>query len=140
MKYIPSFEERDTEELIAIANCNNDDWQKEAVKLAQAELKKRNISKEYQQEVINEWQDNYNKFLRQQEAEFQKNENEKYSIGQCIIIFLLAPFILLGRIHYDLSVSSLRRLNYTIKARQRLILLTTSAITFCSAFYLISHI
>ncbi len=139
MKYIPPFEERETEELIAIANCNTDDWQKDAILQAQAELKRRNISKEYQQEIIREWQDNYDEFLRLREIEFQKNENEKYSISQCVIIFFLAPFILLGKIHFDLSVNDLKNQNYKVKARQRVTLLTTSAITFSLIIYLLSH-
>ncbi|WP_194766311.1 hypothetical protein [Tamlana sp. I1] len=55
-EYNPPISERETLELIEIANCNDENiWQREATLQAKNELVKRDISQEEQNQVIEKW-------------------------------------------------------------------------------------
>jgi hypothetical protein len=56
MEFIPPVSERETDELIAIANSTTDDWQQEIIEQSKVELNKRGISKEMQVEQLVIWE------------------------------------------------------------------------------------
>jgi len=87
-KFFPPIEDRETEELIGMAHSSIDYWQQEAIDQAKIELDKRNISKEYQLELVNKWNEEFNEYKRKWEKQLQQNELELYSLGQQLIIFL----------------------------------------------------
>jgi len=68
MEYNPQIQKRDTEELIAIANSTANEWQQAAIDQAREELTKRGITKEFEQKVIQKWEEE----LHQIEAAYQK--------------------------------------------------------------------
>jgi len=86
------------------------------------ELEKREISKEYQQSVIDKWFEE--KIL---EIAYQKqlllNETERYTWGEMLGILFASPFIMAGRWYFELSLPELKRQNFKKKFKQRLILL-----------------
>lgn len=137
MRFSPPIEERETMELIGMANCTNDSWQYEAIELAKLELEKRNISREYQDEVITKWNAEIEEFERQQEKIFIENELKEYSLLQMLIIFFLAPLILIGKVDYEMSVTDLKKENYKRKVVQRKISLIAGATAFIIVFYIL---
>jgi hypothetical protein len=133
--FFPPIEERETEELIGIAHSTTDYWQQEAIDQALAELEKRNISKEYQLELVAKWNESIKDFERQLEKQFKENESKKYSILQQIIIFLISPLILLGKVNYDMSMTDLKNEHFLEKVKQRRMALIAGALFYLSAFY-----
>jgi hypothetical protein len=122
-EFNPPIETRETLELIAIANGTLDEWQQEAIDKAKDELKNRGISDEYQKKVVDKWI----KEIKQSEIAYQsqldQNKTESYSTLDMIYIFLVAPFLLVGKWTVGLSLRELKRENYSKKIRQRLLLL-----------------
>lgn len=139
MQFIPPFEQRETEELIGIANCDNDDWRPEAKTYAKIVLKKREISEEFQKEVIERWDIEYKELLRLQEIQFQKNEAEEYTAFKILLIYLLSPIILLGKLHFGLSISDLKQQHFNKERNQRIIILVAGASSYISLFYYLTH-
>jgi hypothetical protein len=92
---------------------------------AKAELKKRNVSDEERQHVINQYLlDHHINLHHQNELEKQnKEENGKqgYTLGEMIIVVLLTPLILVGKMHYDKPLSLLWSYNYKRKFWQRVL-------------------
>ncbi|MFH1120382.1 MAG: hypothetical protein V1775_11205 [Bacteroidota bacterium] len=123
MPFIPPVEERETGELTAIANCTNNGWQAEAIRLAAIELQKRNNSGDEKRKIIKKWNSELNAYLKLQEIKFKLNENEDYSMLNCILIFILSPFTLPGKITYGLSVSELKEQHYFRKENDDLLYL-----------------
>lgn len=123
IEFIPPISSRETEELIAIAMCTTDEWQQEAIDQANAELARRNITQEFRQGVIDNWQKEVERMELAYQQQLIRNEKEGYSPGIIIYIFLFAPIILTGRWPVDLSLSELKRENYQRKFKQRLFLL-----------------
>lgn len=139
-KFFPPIEERDTNELIGIANCKTDYWQEEAKKQAAIELKKRGISVEYQNKVLKKWENQFEEYEKKWEVQKQKNASANYSIIQLLIIFILAPLILLGKIQYDQSISELKEENFLKKVSQRRFMLITGAFAFLTTIYVLTKI
>lgn len=139
MQFIPPLEQRETEELIGIANCDNDDWQPEAKIQAKIVLEKREISEEFQREVLQRWENENREFLELQEIQFQKNEISEYKKFELVLIFLFSPFILLGKFHYDMSISDLKQQHFKKKSDQRLILLIAGLSFYILFFYCLKH-
>lgn len=123
MEYNPPIPARDTEELIEIANGTADDWQQEAINQAKEELKKRRVTKEYQDKILDGWKRETEELDLAYQKQLKINETEGYSIVKMIYIFLVAPLILIGRWTVDLSLIELKSENYQKKFRQRLFLL-----------------
>jgi hypothetical protein len=125
MEYNPQIQKRDTEELIAIANSTTKEWQQAAIVQAREELTKRGITKEFEQKVIQRWEEEFHQIESAYQKKLEHNEFEGYTAGKMLSVFLSAPFILGGRIwrSEDLSLSELRHENYQKKFRQRLFLL-----------------
>lgn len=79
-EFTPPIKDRETEELICIAHSNEVFWQQEAIDQAKIELEKRNISKEYQLELVTKWNEESKEIERQWEKHLKENETKKYSI------------------------------------------------------------
>lgn len=139
-KFIPPIEDKDTDELIAMAHSSTEHWQEEAIKQAKEELIRRNISEEYQNKVISEWEEEARKFQEEWQKQLEENATKRYSILQQLIIFLASPLILLGKIDYDQSVTDLKQENFKIKAKQRIIALIVGAIVYFLTFYILTKI
>lgn len=122
-EYNPPISNRDTEELIAIANGTTDDWQQDAINQAIDELKKRNVTKEQQNKILEQWKKEEEKLELAYQKQLEQNETEGYSTGKMVYIFLVAPLILAGRWTVDLSLRELKRENYQKKFKQRFLLL-----------------
>jgi len=133
--YNPPIIERDTDELIEIANSTNDTWQSDAIEQAKVELQKRNISIEFQADKLKQWRDE----SQQREIDYKNglldNFDKRYSKLEMIKIFFLAPWILSRRGFYDsdLSLTNLWKENFKTKFRQRFTLLI-AGILFWIAF------
>jgi len=131
IEYYPPIPDRDTEDLVVIANGTTVQWQQEAIDQAKDELIKRNVSREEQDRMLEIWEkecEQYDlKYLKplelEQQKQFELNKSKSYSIGKMIYIFLVAPAILLGRWNVGHSLVELKQNNYQLKYKQRLYLL-----------------
>jgi len=74
MEFYPPFEERETDELIVLANSEDDYWAPEAVELAKNELIRRNVSPEEQLEKIKKWTEEFNEIEKEWEIKFDKKK------------------------------------------------------------------
>jgi hypothetical protein len=109
--------------LIGIAHSKDDSWQEEAIKQAKEELKKRGISEEEQGKKVKKWEKEIENQEKEYQKQLEKNAIETYRTIDLIAIFILSPFILLGkfRITIGMTLSELKEGNYKIKYKQRLI-------------------
>lgn len=123
-KFNPPIENRDVNELIEIANSTTEYWQQDAIDIAQNELRKRGITKELQEKIIEKWQKEFEELEIESQKQFENNKSESYSIWQMLRIITFAPFYLFGRIIDDYTIFNLRNENYIKKFWQRLILLS----------------
>lgn len=136
IEYYPPISSRDTEELVGIANGTTVEWQQEAIDQAKDELIKRKVSREEQDRMLEIWEQEFEQYeleyIKPMELEEQKqlaeNLTKSYSIGKMIYIFLVAPFILIGRWDVDHSLMELKNQNYLKKYQQRLLLLIGGSI------------
>lgn len=136
-EFIPPISERENEELIEIANCKDEDiWQKEASLQAQKELAKRNISQEEQDRVIESWHKKANELLKNEKKRLEKNKTESYTIWEMIIIFIFGPIRFFHR--FD-EVFTLRKENYYLKFKQRIVILILGFITWFIFIYVSIH-
>ena len=134
----PPIEERDNDDLIEIANSDIKVWEKEAIEQAQIELKKRNISQEFQNEVLAKWNDEAEKFIKEEIAKLEANKIESYTKLECLLLFVFAPFIFINRGVFGIkSLLVLKSENYLFMLKQRLIiyLLSFSTYAACIAYY-----
>lgn len=136
MKFTPPVTERETDELIEIANCTNDDWQKEIIEQSKIELYKRGISKKMQEEQLAIWRKEADEIERQYIITLEQNALQSYSLLRMISIFLISPIIILGKVSLGHSYSELKNENYKIMARQRIILLLLGALFYILCLYL----
>jgi len=122
-KLEPPLEERELDEVVAIAHSTPDEWQQEVIELAKQELQRRNVSLEEQENIINQWYKN---------IEDWENENstESYSKWEMIKILFLAPAYLTCIVTPDYSLTELKADNYLKKHKQRIILLIAGTILY----------
>lgn len=122
-KLEPPLEERELDEVVAIAHSTPDEWQQEVIELAKQELQRRNVSLEEQENIINQWYKN---------IEDWENENstESYSKWEMIKILFLAPAYLTCKVTPDYSLTELKADNYLKKHKQRIILLIAGTILY----------
>jgi hypothetical protein len=125
MKFNPPVEELESYDLIVLIEQGTEMYQQEYIDQAKAELKKRNVSDEERQHVINQYLlDHHINLHRQNELEnLNKEENGKqgYTLGEMVIVVLLTPLILVGKMHYDKPLSLLWSYNYKRKFWQRVL-------------------
>ena len=122
-EFNPRLDTRATIELIAIANGTMEAWQQEAIDIAKDELRNRGITDKDQQKVLDKWKEEERQIEIAYQEKLNQNESEVYSIGKMIYIFLVAPFILIGRWRVGISLWQLKKENYQKKFMQRLLLL-----------------
>lgn len=122
-EYNPPIETRETLELIAIANGTLDEWQQAAIDQAKDELRNRGISEEYKKKIVDKWIKEKERLEIEYQNQLEQNKTESYSILDMIYIFLVAPFLLVGKWTVGLSLRELKRENYIKKIKQRLLLL-----------------
>ena len=124
--YNPPISERDTEELIAIANSSTDLWQQDAIDQARNELRKRKISLADEKKILDKWEQEERQAEIEYEQKRELNKTESYTIFEMIAIFFLSILIVFWRIRLweiGASLSDLWRENYKKKFVQRIILL-----------------
>ena len=129
-QFTPPISDRETEELIEIANCTDENiWQREATVQAKKELIKRNISQERQNEIIESWNIEAEKYLKEEANRLEKNKTESYTIWQMVQLFLFGPLVFMGKytVEYH-TIFSLRSENYFLKFKQRIIIFILSFI------------
>jgi len=139
MEFKPPVSERETDELIAIANSTKDDWQQEIIVQSKVELNKRGISKEIQEDHLAIWRKEAEENERQYKLKLEQNTQLSYSLLKMIFIFLISPAILLGKVSMGYSYTQLKQENYLIMARQRLFLLIFGALSYLICFYIFVH-
>jgi hypothetical protein len=130
--YYPKIAERQTNELIEIANSSTEVWQQDAINQAKFELIKRNITEKQQDDFFEEKAEEINDYYKNVEQKRKSNENEKYNIFETILIVIISPFILIRQwgVLYQLKQE-----NYNFKFKQRIILLTLGMIIWFGYFY-----
>ncbi len=131
--------DRETEELILIANNTTNAWQEDAIRQAKEELKKRNISNDEQNKVLQQ-SETYQKKL---EEDTLHNAYISYSTGKMLLIFIGAPLLLLNSIYsfYEQkSLFILRNEGYKLMFRQRLFLILGGILFWCIIFIIICKI
>jgi hypothetical protein len=131
-EYYPKISERQTDELIVIANSTTKVWKQDAINQAKSELKKRNITEKQQDDYFEKILEEINNEDENIERKRKSNELEKYNIFEMIFIVIVSPFILLKqwRVFYELKQE-----NYTLKFKQRIVLLTLGMIIWFGYFY-----
>jgi arsenate reductase-like glutaredoxin family protein len=121
-KFIPPISKRETEELIEIANCVDEDiWQREATIQAKKELIKRNISQDEQNKVIRKWEKEVEKYFKEEGERLEKNKTESYATWELIVLFLFGPFLIVRPFIFNShTIFTLRSENYYLKFKQRI--------------------
>ena len=136
--YKPPIAERETNELIEIANSDTTVWQKDAIDQAIAELHKRGVSREDQDEVVEKWRNEIEEFVHEKTLTREKNKTESYKKWQMFLIFLFAPFLFVNpNSMFTKSLFDLKRGNYLLKFKQRIIIYIFSFAAYfaCIAYY-----
>jgi hypothetical protein len=105
----PPIASRETEELIFIAHSLSEDWQPEAIAQAKAELERRGVTPEFQEEFLKEWERDYDIM---QEKALEERRAEDFDLGEKLFIIIKWPKALF-------SGWDLRKEGYELKARRR---------------------
>ena len=131
-EYYPKISERQTDELIEIANSSTEVWQQEVINQAKFELIKRNITEKQQDDFFEKKAEEVNDYFKNVELKRKANEFEKYNIFEMIFIAIVSPFILIRqwRVLYQLNEE-----NYTLKFKQRFVMLSLGMIIWFGCFY-----
>ena len=129
-EFKPPISERETEALIEIANCNDENsWQREATLQAKQELIKRNVSQKAQNEVIERWNKKAELLFKKEAIRLEKNETESYLPWEMIVLFLFGPLLLIRPYLFNShSIFTLRSENYYLKFKQRIVIFLLSFI------------
>ncbi|GAA4309455.1 hypothetical protein [Nibribacter koreensis] len=123
MEFHPPINERETDDLIEIANSPGI-WQPDAIDQAKWELLRRGISKEAQQQKIAKWDLEYHLAI---ESEFQKRALEGYNPIVMIMMIIKLPNTILWDWY-------LKRDGYFRKHKQRLWIIATGLFCYASFF------
>jgi len=138
-EFSPPIFTRETEELIEIKYSPEGNWNAEAISQAKSELIKRKVSQKEQNEILNKWNEQFNEILKEEELRLKSNKTVGYKTYQIILLFLLGPFDFFNPYHsISMRVSELKRENFRLKTKQRLIIVGLSC--FLWFFYIQSNI
>lgn len=107
--YNPPIESRDTEELIFLANSSEKDWQPEANAMAKAELSRRGVTADHQEEFLKNWEQEMH-ILWQKELDVRRTED--YDLGEKLLIIVRWPRAIF-------SDWGLRKEGYELKVHRR---------------------
>ena len=136
-KFHPPISERETDELLAIAYSSTEHWQQEAINQAKQELIKRNVTQEQQDKIIEKWEKETEEDLRKELERFENNKTESYNVVEMIVLFLIGPFwFFLSYKFHAHTLFTLRRENYYLKFKQRLIIF---GLSFIAWFFYINY-
>ncbi|AOW20177.1 hypothetical protein [Urechidicola croceus] len=127
-EFKPPISERETEELIKIKYSTTDKWQQEAINQANKELIKRNVTEKYESEIFQKWQQENEEYFRIIQEKLEKNKTESYKIWEIIVLYLFGPIIFIRGYGYY-TIFNLRRDNYLLKFKQRIIVFILSFIS-----------
>ena len=135
-EFNPPISKRETEELIEIAHSSTEHWQLDAINQAKKELIRRNITPKEQNEVIENWKKEADEYFKNEEERLEKNKTESYSKWEMILIFIFGPLKFFR--WYD-DIFTLRKENYYLKFKQRIIILTLGFICWFIFIYTSFH-
>ncbi|WP_418510228.1 hypothetical protein [Corallibacter sp.] len=135
-EFNPPISKRETEELIEIAHSSTEHWQLGAINQAKKELIRRNITPKEQNEVIENWKKEADEYFKNEEERLEKNKTESYSKWEMILIFIFGPLKFFR--WYD-DIFTLRKENYYLKFKQRIIILTLGFICWFIFIYTSFH-
>jgi hypothetical protein len=131
-EFKPTISERETKELIQIAHSSTEHWQQEVISQAKKELIKRNVTEREQNEIIENLNKEAEKYFKKEAERLKKNKTESYTSLEMILIFIFGPLKFFRR--YD-DVFTLRKDNYFLKFKQRIIILTLGFISWFIFIY-----
>lgn len=136
-QYTPPIKERSTEELVDIANAPRGHWQEDAVYQAKKELVRRSVCQREQDKIIEKWVSEAQEFYALEAQRLENNKTESYKFWELIILFLLGPFLFLKPyLSNSHTIFTLRRENYFLKFKQRIIIF---ALSFSAWFLYINY-
>ena len=136
-KFYPPFSERETEELIEIAHSSTEHWQQDAINQAKNELVNRKITQKEQQEILEKWNKEFREFAKDEAERLEKNKTESYQVWEIIILLLFGPMLFIRPYIFNShSLFTLRRENYFLKFKQRIIIF---AVSFMAWFLYINY-
>lgn len=136
-EFSPPIPERETEELIEIANSSTEYWQQKAINQAKKELVNRKITQQEQNEVIENWKKKTQVYLKKEAEKLEKNKTESYQVWEMIILFLFAPILFFRPYLFNShTLFTLRGENYFLKFKQRLIIF---GLSFIAWFFYINY-
>tara|TARA_B110000261_G_C12948577_1_gene303435 strand:- start:192 stop:692 length:501 start_codon:yes stop_codon:yes gene_type:complete len=131
-EFTPSISTRETEELIEIKYSPEGNWNEEAISQAESELIKRKVSQEEQNQILNKWDKQFKKILKDEQLRLKSNIDESYKMYQIILLFLLGPLDFFNPYYSkSMRISELNRENFKLKIKQRIIIISLS----CIAWY-----
>ena len=131
-EFTPSISTRETEELIEIKYSPEGNWNEEAISQAESELIKRKVSQEEQNQILNKWDKQFKKILKDEQLRLKSNIDESYKMYQIILLFLLGPLDFFNPYYSkSMRISELNRENFKLKVKQRIIIISLS----CIAWY-----
>lgn len=137
-EFTPPISDRETEELIEIANCTDEDiWQREATLQAKKELIKRNVSQKQQNEVIESWKKEADEYFKKEAEKLEKNKTESYEKWEMVVLFLFGPILFIRPYLFNShTLFTLRLENYFLKFKQRIIIF---GLSFTAWFFYINY-
>lgn len=136
--YSPPINTRSTPEFVGIIYGTTENWQQEAIDQAKAELIKRNVTKEYQQKLIDQWEKEIKVEEIKEQQRLEKNATESYEFIEMLLIFFGAPLILLNKYYSSRpTLWQLKSQNYQLKFKQRASLLIGGLIFWVLFFWVI---
>lgn len=138
MKFQPPVESRSNEELIGIANSTTEYWQQEMIDQSRKELYRRGVSKAEESALLAKWAEEARQYEIEQAKWLAHNAIEEYRLHEKLLILLLAPLILMGRLTYGDSLSQLKAANYKSKYRLRWLLLLSGVGLWIAALNILS--
>ncbi len=139
-EFTPPISERKTEELIKIIYLGKDHWNEEVIKQSERELKKRNVSKKTQEKCIAKWEKETDEYFTELASTLEQNKLESCTKLRMLYIFAVAPFILVGKWTVGKDLIELYNENFTLKFKQRFVLLLTGTLFWIGVFMYSSHL
>ena len=133
----PPFSERSIKEVVLIAHASTEEWQQAAIDAAKKELMLRAVPRAKQEEILKNQRQKEALLRLKEEERLENNKTESYTKLEMILLFLLGPLVFIGYFSSGRNtLFTLRKDNYQLKFKQRLILFILSFITW---FYCIDY-
>jgi len=131
----PPISEKNTEELIQIANASKEQWQQEAINQAKKELVNRGVTQAEQDRIIKKWLGEADDNIKKEIERLDENKTESYEIWEIVVLFIFGPILFLEpHLFNSHSLFTLRSEKYYLKFRQRIIIFVLSFVVW--GFYI----